>query len=248
MGISGTDVSRSVADITLKDDNFATIVKAVREGRTIFNNMRKFVTYQFSCVLAEILVIFFGILLGLPLPLLAIQILFMNMVTDDFPAITLGLNPSSNDVMEHKPRRKEALLLRDHRAMIISAGLIMGVGALLVYSYALYVAQTDVVFARTAALVSLICCELLGAFNFRSFRKSTLVRSPFVNRYLVIASILSLIATFAILYTPLSVFFETVPLPWQWWLIALIPSVILVIVFDILKSLNARYCFWKDVC
>lgn len=248
MGISGTDVSRSVADITLKDDNFATIVSAIREGRTIFNNMRKFVTYQFSCVLAEILVIFFGILLGLPLPLLAIQILFMNMITDDFPAITLGLNPSSTDVMEHKPRRKEALLLRDHKLMLIAAGVIMGIGALAVYTYALYVVNTDLAFARTAALVTLICCELLGAFNFRSFRKSTLSRSPFVNRYLVYASIISLLATFAILYTPLSTFFETVPLPWQWWLIALIPAVLLVVIFDVLKSLNSRYCFWKDVC
>lgn len=247
MGISGTDVSRSVADITLKDDNFATIVKAVREGRTIFNNMRKFVTYQFSCTFAEIMIIFLGILAGLPLPLVAIQILFMNMVTSDFPAITLGLNPSSNDVMEHKPRRKEALLLSDHRKMIVIGGLLMGIGVLLVFSYALYVAQKDVVFARTAALITLISCELLGAFNFRSFRKYTLARSPFVNHYLVIASVISLLATFAILYTPLNVFFETAPLPWQWWLIALIPAIVLVIAFDVLKLLNARYCFWKDV-
>ena len=248
MGISGTDVSRSVADITLKDDNFATIVNAVREGRTIFNNMRKFITYQFSCVLAEILVIFFGIFLGLPLPLVAIQILFMNMITDDFPAITLGLNPSSHDVMDHKPRRKESLLTRNHIHMLIIAGAIMGLGTLGVYVYALYIAGMDVAFARTAALVTLICFEIIGAFNFRSFRKSTLGRSPFVNRSLVMASFVSLLATFAILYTPISVFFETVALPWHWWIVSVVLAFVFVGIFDALKSFNARACFWKDVC
>lgn len=245
MGISGTDVSRSVADITLKDDNFATIVKAIREGRTIFNNMRKFVTYQFSCTFSEIMIIFLGVLLGFPLPLVAIQILFMNMVTSDFPAITLGLNPSSNDIMSHKPRRREPLLLNDHVQMIVINGLFMGIGVLLVFFYALYIAQVDIVSARTVALITLICCELLGAFSFRSFRKSTLTRSPFVNRSLVYASLISLLATLTILYTPLNSFFETAPLSWHWWIIALIPAVLLVLLFDFLKFLNEKRGFWK---
>lgn len=246
MGKSGTDVSRSVADITLKDDNFATIVNAIREGRTIFNNMRKFVTYQFSCNYAEIMVLFLAVLFGLPLPLVAIQILFMNLVTDDIPAITLGLNPSSDDVMTHKPRRKKHILSKDHITMLIIAGTIMGTGTLSVFLLMLN-QGASVYSARTTALVCLIFFEVVGAFSFRSFRKGTFTRSLFSNTYLVYASLISLAATWLIIYTPLRIFFETTPISWQAWLLAFAPSLFLVAVFDILKALNARKQFWKEV-
>ena len=247
MGKNGTDVSRSVADITLKDDHFSTIVSAIREGRTIFLNMRKFVTYQLSCNIAEIIILFLGVLLGLPIPLLAIQILFMNMVTDDLPAITLGLNPSSNDVMDRRPRKKPGILGKEHIQMLLIAGLIMGIGTLGVYIYSLYVLEADVGIARTTALVTLIFFEVANAFNFRSFRKGTLLRSPFVNRPLVYASVLSLLATLAIIYTSLNRFFETSPLGLKSWTIALIPCLFLLVIFDIIKVFNNKKNFWKDI-
>lgn len=247
MGKTGTDVSRSVADITLKDDNFSTIVSAVREGRTIFNNMRKFTTYQLSCNWAEILVLFLGVSLGLPLPLLAIQILFMNMVTDDFPAITLGLNPSSDDVMDRKPRRKAPLINREMIGMVIIAGMIMGLGTLGVFYYSYHQMGLPMAEARTTALVSLIVFEIANAFNFRSFRKPVLTRSPFTNKALVVASVVSIIATFVIIYTPLHVFFETVPLSHASWALALVPVVFVLIIFDVLKKANSKHHFWTDL-
>ncbi len=247
MGKAGTDVSRAVADLTLKDDNFSTIVAAVAEGRTIFNNMRKFVAYQLSCNYAEIMIIFLGILIGLPLPLLAIQILFMNLVTDDIPAITLGLNPSSRDVMLKQPRRKSQIITRETISMVILTGTIMGLGTLGVFFYALESMNRSVEEARTLALVTLIFFEIANAFNFRSFRKTVLTRNPLANPYLVIASIISIIATVAIIYTPLSGAFETVPLMWSDWLLALIPSCMVLLLFDIFKKLNEKHAFWKDI-
>jgi Ca2+-transporting ATPase len=247
MGKTGTDVSRSVADITLKDDNFSTIVAAVREGRTIFNNMRKFITYQLSGNCAQMIVLFLGIAIGLPLPLVAIQILFMNMVTDDLPAITLGLNPSSDDVMDRKPRRRAPLLNREIIGMLTIAGVIMGFGTLGVFYYSLNVMGNALEVARTTALVTLIAFMIANAFNFRSFRKPVLTRSPFANRALVWASIISALATVAIIQTPIHLFFETVPLTRASWALALIPALFVVIVFDILKHLNEKKHFWVDL-
>jgi Ca2+-transporting ATPase len=236
MGIGGTDVTREVADLTLKDDNFATIVSAVKEGRTIFNNIRKFITYQLSCNFAEIFIIFFGILLGLPLPLLALQILFMNLVTDNLPAITLGFNPYSKDVMKTKPRKKSAILDKHLILLIITAGIVMGIVTLGIFYFTLNILKQDIVIARTTALLTLIFFEIANAFNFRSFRKKVFNRSPFVNMYLVYASIISIIATIFVIYSPLNKVFETAPLSLFNFLLAFAASFTIILVFDILKS------------
>jgi len=235
MGIGGTDVTREVADLTLKDDNFATIVLAVKEGRTIFNNIRKFVTYQLSCSYAELSVIFLGILLGLPLPLLALQILFMNLVTDNLPAITLGFNRSSKDVMEEKPRKNSMILNKQLIHLIIIAGTIMGFVALGVFYFTLNILGQDIAIARGTALMTLVFFEIANAFNFRSFRKKTLTRSPFTNIYLVYASAISIIATFVIIYSPLNSVFGVAAIRLYDVLLALFASLIVVIVFDVLK-------------
>ncbi|MEA3515349.1 MAG: cation-transporting P-type ATPase [Nanoarchaeota archaeon] len=240
MGKNGTDVTREVADLTLKDDNFATIVSAVREGRTIFNNIQKFVTYQLSCNYAELFIIFFGILLGLPLPLVALQILFMNLVTDNLPAISLGFNPSSSDIMRTKPRRESNILNRNLTILLIIAGTIMGILTLGVFYFTLNVLKQDIMIARTTALVTLIFFEIANAFNFRSFRKGILTRSPFVNKYLIYASFISIIATLAIIYTPLNKIFETLPISLFNLLIAFIISFSIVIVFDLLKAIKGN--------
>lgn len=238
MGKNGTDVTREVADLTLKDDNFATIVSAVNEGRSIFNNIQKFVTYQLSCNYAELFIIFFGILLGLPLPLLALQILFMNLVTDNLPAISLGFNPSSRDIMEMKPRRKPDILNKKLILLLVIAGTMMGLLTLGIFYFTLNVLKQDIVMARTTALLTLIFFEIANAFNFRSFRKKVLNRSPFVNKYLVYASIISILATLAIVYTPLNKIFETTPITLSNFLIAIAVSLSIIIVFDVLKAVK----------
>ncbi len=247
MGKKGTDVSREVSDLILKDDHFSSILEAVKEGRTIFNNMKKFTTYQLSCSYAEIFIIFLGIAIGLPLPLVAIQILFMNLVTSDITAITLGLNPSSTDIMAKKPRKNSNLLNKDLTALLLIAGLVMGLGTLGVFYFVYSILGESLEIARTSALVSLIIFEIANAFNFRSFRKGVLNRSPFVNRYLFIAGIISILLTILIIHSPLNSIFQTVPLSAYYWMIALIPAISIIFVFDLLKFWNNKKNFWNEL-
>ncbi|MFH1802052.1 MAG: cation-transporting P-type ATPase [archaeon] len=248
MGKNGTDVSREVADLTLKDDDFTTIVSAIKEGRTIFRNVRKFVTYQLSCNFAELTIIFVGVLLtpllGWQIPLLfALQILFMNLVTDNLPAITLGFNPSSTDVMDATPRKKSELLNKNFIILLILTGSLLALFVLTVFFFTFNILDRNIEYARTTALVSLITLEIASAFNFRSFRKGVLNRSPLVNKYLVYASIISLIATLAIVYTPLNKVFETVPITLADWGIAIAFSLALLAIFDIAKKINNKKKF-----
>ncbi len=236
MGKNGTDVAREAADITLKDDNFATIVYAIQEGRTIFNNIQKFITYQLSCNYAELFIIFFAILLGLPLPLLALQILFMNLVTDNLPALTLGFHPCSHDIMKTKPRKKAGLLNKKLIGLIALAGTAMGIIVLTVFYCTLYVFHQDIDTARTVTLVALILLEIANAFNFRSFRHPVYSSSLFTNKLLIYASILSILATLVIIYSPLNTLFGTVPITMLNWVFAILAAVLIVILFDILKT------------
>jgi len=250
MGKNGTDVSRSVADLILKDDNFVTLIDAIKEGRTIFNNIRKFVTYQLSCNYAELMILFLGVLLvpvfGWPIPLLlALQILFMNLVTDDLPAITLGFNKSSEDILDEKPRAKSHILNKTLFGLLIFAGSLMTIFVLATFYFAFNVLGQSAEDARTTALLALIVIEIAGAFNFRSFRKLTLTRSPIANPYLAIAAVISLVATFAIIYTPLNSLFGTIPLPFVDWIAALGFAFLLILIFDILKKMNRNGKIFK---
>ena len=245
MGKNGTDVSRSVADLTLKDDNFSTIVDAIKEGRTIFNNIRKFVTYQLSVNIAELMIIFIGVLLvplfGWPTPLLlALQILFMNIVTDNLPAITLGLNKSSQDIMEDKPRINAKILNKNFVLLLIFSGVFMALLTLITFYFTYNILGQSIESARTTSLVALILLEIAGAFNFRSFRKRTIGRSLLTNSYLAIASFISIIATILIIYTPLSIIFETVHIPLIDWVVAIGLGILYIIVFDIFKKINSK--------
>ncbi len=250
MGKNGTDVSRSVADLTLKDDNFATIVYAIKEGRTIFKNIRKFVSYQLSCNWAELIILFVGVLLspilGWQIPLLlALQILFMNLITDDFPAITLALTPQSKDVMEERPRKKKQILNRSVIIWFAIAGLAMAIITLGVFYVTFNLLNQEFIYARTTAFLSLILLELVNAYNFISFRHKVSFESLKINKYLLIASTISLIATVAIIYTPLNKVFETTPLGLTNWAIAIAASLLIVILFNILKKINEKRHIFK---
>ncbi|MBI2431235.1 MAG: cation-transporting P-type ATPase [Candidatus Levybacteria bacterium] len=252
MGINGTDVSRSVADITLKDDNFATIVVAIKEGRTIFNNIRKFVTYQLSCNLSDIYILFAGILmapyLGWYTPIItALQILFMNIVTDDLPAITLGFNETSKDIMTERPRNNANILTNEFMNVIILNGVSMGVIAFCVAYLSYNIIQFPPEVARTTVLISMIMVQIANAYNFRSFRYRVLNRGLMVNKYLFFASILSIIATFLIIYTPsLRDMFETTVLGIESWFIAAGAALTIVVIFDMLKTINNKTGLFLD--
>ena len=250
MGKNGTDVSRSVADLTLKDDNFATIVNAIKEGRTVFKNIRKFTTYQISCNYAELFTIFMGVLIASffkwPFPiLLSLQILFMNLVTDNIPAITLGLNSSSKDIMSEKPHKRE-ILNKTSIKLIIFTGTLMALLTLGIFYISFNILELGVVKSRTAALLGLIFLEISGAFIFRSFRKGVFNRSPFVNKYLIYASIISIMATILIIYTPLNKIFETNPIGILVGVIVIFNSLFFILIFDILKKINKKKRFWKE--
>lgn len=245
MGKNGTDVSRSASDLILKDDNFATIVSAIAEGRTVYNNIRKFVTYQLSCNVSELLILFLGMLLapffGWDTPLLlALQILFMNLVTDNLPALTLGVNPTSNDIMDDKPRYKEEIINKELVTLLVVTSFIMTVTTLSSYFIAFNLLNFSNEESRTIALLTLILAEIVTAFSYRSFRKRALNRSPFVNKYLLAASAVSILATLVIIYTPVSTVFETVRVDVIGWLIALTLSFVVLVINDLLKLFNLR--------
>ncbi|MCL5783836.1 MAG: cation-transporting P-type ATPase [Patescibacteria group bacterium] len=245
MGINGTDVSRSVADLTLLDNNFATIVYAIKEGRTIFANIQKLVAYELSCNFAELFTIFLGVLLapllGWQTPILvALQILFMNLVTDNLPSLTLGFNPPSFDIMRERPRQKTEILNKKLIGLIIFTGSLMTVLSLGIFYLTFNLFGQSIEIARTTTLVSLILLEIVNAFNFRSFRKKSLSRSPLTNKYLFYASVISITATIAVVYSKANVFFETTPITITNWLAAVFSAFILLVIFDLLKSLPQR--------
>ncbi|MBI1972258.1 MAG: calcium-translocating P-type ATPase, SERCA-type [Candidatus Aenigmarchaeota archaeon] len=214
MGITGTDVSKEASTMVLTDDNFATIVSAVREGRGIYDNIRKFIFYLLSCNTGEVLTVFFSILLGstimqgLPLPLAAVQILWMNLLTDGLPALALGVQPAERDIMERKPRdRKEEIINRKTILDIIFVGVAMSAGTL--YMFLSYLPDTHK--AQTIAFTTIVFFQLFHALNSQSDK--SLLKAGAANRYLAVAIILSVALQLAVIYLPvLDPIFETVPL------------------------------------
>ncbi|MFA6269412.1 MAG: HAD-IC family P-type ATPase [archaeon] len=240
MGKTGTDVSRESADLILKDDNFATIVAAVEEGRTTYTNVKKFVSYQLACVIGEIILIFVSLLVGLPLPLVALQILFMNIIVDDFPAITLGLNPASKDAMHSKPRKNAALLDKESLLFVGAAALVMGFLSLGTFWVLINILNVELAVSRTITLITLIFFQLVSAYCFRSFRFGVHELPITSNKYLFWASLASILATIIVVYSPLNVLFETTPIDPIFWVFALLVSFSVVIVLDVIKKIRGN--------
>ncbi len=213
MGREGTMVAREAADMVLTDDNFATIIRAVKEGRVIFDNITKFIQYLFSCNLSEILVIFIALLLGVPLPLVALQILWLNLVTDVFPALSLGWEPGDRDIMKRPPRDpNQAILTTRFQLRILIQGVVLSVGTLAAYLYALKTTG-DVDTSRTVAFVTLAGVQLLHVFNIRSGGILRPDRTLFNNPVLWGAIVLVLLLQLLAVYQPLlNRVLHTVPL------------------------------------
>ncbi len=209
MGITGTDVSKEASTMVLTDDNFATIVGAVKEGRGIYDSIKKFVFYLLSCNVGEVLTVFFAILLKFPLPLTAVQILWMNLSTDGLPALALGVQPTEKDIMERKPRRRdEEILDKNMISDMVFVGLAMSLGTL--FMFVSYIG--DVAKAQTVAFTTLVFFQLFHALNCQSDK--SLLRAGFRNKYLTGALVLSAVLQLAVIYVPfLDPVFETVSLP-----------------------------------
>lgn len=224
MGITGTDVAKGAADMVIGDDNFATIVAAVEEGRIIYANIQKFVYFLVSCNISEILVIFFAILWGWPLPLLPVQLLWVNLVTDAFPALALGMEKREPDVMKSKPRSPTAPLLdRQLTVMIAVQSIAIAVTVLGAFQYVLAMSGQNVDLARTYAFAILVMAQIICAYGARSTHNSVFALGIFSNMYLNGGALLSFVLLTASLYAPLSEFFKTVsPGLNDWLLIAML--------------------------
>ncbi|MBE3598746.1 MAG: cation-translocating P-type ATPase [Limnochordaceae bacterium] len=218
MGITGTDVAKGAADMVLADDNFATVVAAVSEGRTIFENIKKFVHYLLSCNLGEIVTIFGAILLGLGRPLTAIQILWVNLVTDGLPALALGVDPPEPGLMERPPRRRgEGVFAGGMAWRDAYQGLMLGALTLAVYSWVLSEGH-GIERARTAAFATLALSQLAHAFNIRSSRQSLVQVGPLSNRWLLGAfAISAALELVVLLWPPLAGVFGVTPLNGPEW-------------------------------
>lgn len=223
MGISGTDVTKEAASMVIADDNFATIVAAVEEGRTIYDNIRKFIRYLLSCNMGEILTMFGGIWLGLPFPLLPIQILWVNLVTDGLPAIALGMEPAEPGVMSRPPRPpQEGIFSRGLGRKILLQGFLIGIATLSVYLIQLR-GGAGLATARTAAFATLVFAQLCFVFQCRSEDRSLLENNPFQNPYLLGAVTVSSLMQIVVIYLPWlqQIFYTTSLKGSDWALIAL---------------------------
>ncbi len=228
MGITGTDVSKEASALVLSDDNFATIVAAIEEGRGIYENIRKFIRYLLASNVGEILTMFAAMMVGLPLPLVPIQILWVNLVTDGLPAMALGVDQAEKDLMQQNPRpAKENIFARRLGWKIISRGILIGICTLGAFWLVLRENPGDaehLVKAQSVAFATLVMAQLIHVFDCRSSR-SIFHRNPLQNRYLVLAVLSSLALMLGVMYIEqLQPIFKTVPLGIKEWVIVLVAA------------------------
>jgi Ca2+-transporting ATPase len=217
MGISGTDVSKEAAAVTLLDDNFATILAAVEEGRIVFSNIRKYLTFLLSSNIGEILLMAGAALAGMPLPLTAVQILYVNLATDGLPALALAVDPPEGDLMKRKPRDPRAgVFTRSLIVLLLTGGLWSAAVNIGLFTWLLHSGRA-LVEAMAMTFVSLVLIQFFKAYNYRSDRVSVL-RRPFANRWLNLAVAWELVLLIVVVYAPfLQGPFGTFTFAWTDW-------------------------------
>lgn len=245
MGKGGTDVAKNASDMVLTDDNFVTIVEAVKQGRNIYDNIKKAVHFLLATNIGEIVAIFVGLLLGIKSPLLAIQLLWVNLVTDSFPAIALGLEKAESNIMNRLPRNPRKSLFADGLwGKITTEGVMIGVLTLVAFSIGNNLYSIEV--GRTMAFLSLGILELVHSFNIKG-EESIFKTGLFENRYLVGAFVLgTLLQVVVVVISPLAQIFDVVPLNSVQWLMTVIISILPVVIVELQKKFNA-YKFGKVV-
>lgn len=242
MGITGTDVAKGAADMTLTDDNFATIVTAVREGRGIYDNIRKAVHFLLSCNLGEIVTVFMAMLFWRESPLLPIQLLWINLVTDSLPALALGMEPVEFDVMTRRPRAKnESIFAHGVGVLAILQGILIGALSLLAYYIGTRttVSNASIPLGETMALAVLAISQLVHAFNIRS-RHSIFKVGFFSNRYMVGAFLAALALVLLVLCVPfMQAIFKVIPMNALEWSVVIGLSVVPLVVMELYKGIAA---------
>jgi Ca2+-transporting ATPase len=229
-------VAKEAADMVLTDDNFASIVTAIEEGRHIYNNIIKFIYFLLCCNVGEIFVLFFAILLGFSRPLIPIQILWINLITDGFPALALGVDPPEAGLMKRPPRDPaESIFSQGRGRSIMEIGLLMSVLVLVAFHWA----GEDMDHARTLAFSTLVFVQLAHTVNCRSERRSLLDVGLFSNKYLMGAVMLSVFLQLSVVYTPwLQPLFGTVPLGLSDWIIIVALSLVIIVFSEVRKRMK----------
>jgi len=223
MGISGTDVAKEASDMVLADDNFATIIKAIRKGREIYDNIQKYLFFLLHCNIGEILLLGGGFFLGLPPVLSAIQILWINLATDGLPALALGVDPPDSKIMKRKPLPAGASILSG-KMMILIVVLALNIAVVLLPQFYFSLNKMDLIKAQTIIFVALIFMEMINSFNSRT-QNSLFTINPFANKWLNLAVLGSVLTTFLIIEIPaLGKLFGTTTLNISEWGLALLLS------------------------
>jgi P-type Ca2+ transporter type 2C len=242
MGITGTDVAKETADMVLTDDNYASIVAAVEQGRVIYSNIRKFVYYLISCNLAEIATIFIAILAGMPSPLTPLQLLWLNLITDGAPALALGMEKGDPDIMEHPPRpSKEPIINKRMQSGILVQTIAITAVTLTAFFLGRHFYPETPMVAGTMAFITLSFSELFRAFTARSELYPLFKIGLFSNRYMVVAVLVSLLLLLAVAYLPFAQpIFSTVSLTWTQWEIIMPLFLLPAVVAEIQKYISRR--------
>ncbi|MBS7288608.1 MAG: calcium-transporting P-type ATPase, PMR1-type [Candidatus Freyarchaeota archaeon] len=243
MGVTGTDVAKETADMVLSDDNFATIVSAVEEGRTIYSNIKKTVYYLLASNIGELLTIFIAMMIGLPLPLTAAQILWINLVTDSFPALALAVEPPEEDVMRRPPRDPKAPFIgRGSILELLGCGLVMSCVTLLLYSMELGTPFSgNYERAKAIAFITLILFQIFNAANYRSEYKSLFQMHPFSNKYFILSIAIAFALQLVVVYVPaLQPMFETYPITALDWMFIIAASSSIIAFYEAKKVYQRR--------
>lgn len=224
MGITGTDVTREAADIVLADDNFASIVAAVEEGRGIYENIRKYLLFLLSANTGELLIMLSAVLLGYPLPLLPVQILYVNLATDGLPALALGIDPPMQDLMRRRPRDPKLSIFAGLKGWIMGIALLLSLVMMSLYAYSL--SSKTLVEARSLVFVAIILFELAFVFSCRSQSQTVFCLGVTRNKYLVAAVLSQLLLLLLIVYTPsIARLFDVSPMSLTDWLVVAVAGI-----------------------
>lgn len=238
MGISGTDVAKESGEMILTDDNFATIVDSIESGRTIYRNIKKFIRFLLSANFDEVLLISVVFSLGLPLPILPLQILWVNLLTDALPAIALGLDAPEENIMKLKPRNPKTNVLKELMGFSIFAGLISASISFVIYFDAL--SHYSIEYTRSMVLTTIVLFELLLVYSSR-FENRHYFTHFFKNKLLIFSVIISLIAQIAVIYTPaLQKIFKTDALRWQDWAMITFACIGGIVLIEIWKQFRTQ--------
>jgi len=237
MNIKGTDIARDVSDIILLNDNFASIVSAVKEGRTIYDNIKKFLKFLLGSNIDEVLIVFFSLLAGLPLPLLPVQILWINLATDALPALALGIEPAEPGIMKKPPRKPKESIFHNMGGFLIYMSIFSFIALLGMFFY--YLNTSTVEHARTITFAMIICLELFFVVYAARSRTIPLFKLKH-NYYLYGATLLSFLMLLLVIYTPLSQYFYTVPLAMKDWLLIIPISLLGLVIYEVSKLFKKR--------